>query len=191
MDKLNLARYHSIKMTKLIALLMLMISSFLVSLPASNAEAAGIRTAMTRVCFTQPHCQPDFDDSWYVQIAKQVNDRLESHSVYGTSETDVWREFVECNDFSGKTLERAKVNRSFKEFIKERYDVCVNVDVSKYVTYQNGLTSVAVQLSIKDTNGVVLKSVADSKTNVPGTNREVVLEGIIESLMTRLEANVL
>lgn len=181
-----MALFHTFKTAKAIAVMMLTVSPLLVSFSATPAEAAGIHTAMTRVTFSQPNCVPDFDDNWYAKVAERVNTRLSSNGINGESESATWKEFVEGNNLLGKVLNRAEVDNRFKNHVRERYDIVVDVDVSKYVTYRHGLTSVAVSMTVKSPDGAVLAKVGGSKSNVPGTSRETVLAEMIDSLMNRV-----
>lgn len=127
--------------------------AFLMTMVCCSCFAAFLGKAVTIVRYTQPNVMPDMADTWYDDVANEVNTKLSKYGVQAESSKATWEAYAKGH--LHQKLDKAEAAKNWQKVLADKYDSKINVFVDDYSTNLDGTSNVSLE--------IVLASSDDSK----------------------------
>ena len=127
--------------------------TFLMTMVCCSCFAASLGKAVTIVRYTQPNVMPDMADTWYEDVANEVNTKLSKYGVQAESSKATWEAYAKGH--LHQKPNKAEATKNWQKILADKYDSKINVFVDDYSTNLDGTSNVSLE--------IVLASSDDSK----------------------------
>ena len=151
----------------------------------SSCFAASVNHVVTIVRFTQLNVMPDIPDSWYEEVANEVNAKFLEKGVQAESSKHTWEEYAKQHLHEKRN--KQEVTQEWNEILRSKYDTKVDVFVDKYAKNFDGTADITVNIvmsSMKDGHILTDSMFTKQQMNMP---RKEALQYAIKEAMVPIQ----